>query len=76
MSGYAIDPTQPLPKRWRDNYGPMRLMTVEPVEGYVMARRAAGFPFVLSVRDLLGGKWEPILPKPKVNVREIVSKLA
>jgi hypothetical protein len=76
MTGYTIDPTQPLPERWTDAIGPMRLMMSKPVKGYVMCRRPGCTPFVLTVADLLGGSYEPVLPKPKQNVREIVSKLA
>lgn len=62
MSGYAIDPTQPLPKIWKDAIGEIRVMC-NPHEGYVMARRKGSAPFVLSVRELLSGKYDP-LPLP------------
>lgn len=75
MSGYTFDPTQPLPKRWVDLIGPMRLMTTKPVEGYVMCRRPGCAPFILSVAELLGGAWQPILPTPQRNVRKIVENL-
>lgn len=61
MIGYAVNPLQPLPRRWKDKIGPIRLMNVEPIEGYVMARRPGAAPFILSVRDLLNGDREPIL---------------
>lgn len=72
---YAIDPTQPLPKRWTDKNGPLRVMTTHPVEGYVMVRRPGAMPTVVSVSDLLSGRYEPILPKPKINVRERVAAI-
>lgn len=72
---YAVDPTQPLPKRWSDDLGPIRVMTPNPVEGYVMIRRPGAMPSVISVSDLLGGRYEPILPKPKTNVRERIAAL-
>jgi hypothetical protein len=75
MSGYAFDPTEPLPKRWKDKNGPIRLMMTSPVEGYVMARRPGGAPFILSVTDLLSGWWEPILPTPKTNVRQKLAEI-
>lgn len=74
MSGYAIDPMQPLPKRWRDKGGPLRLMC-EPHDGYVMMRRPGAMPFVESVRGLLSGKYEPVLPPPRINVRERVKAI-
>lgn len=75
MTGYTFDPTQPLPKRWSDAIGPIRLMMTKPVEGYVMCRRPGGAPFVLSVTDLLSGAWKPVIIKPRQNVREAISKL-
>lgn len=71
MSGYAVDPIEPLPKRWKDKNGPIRLMTRSPVEGYVMARRPGAAPFVLSVPDLLSGEWEPIIPANKISALPI-----
>lgn len=56
MTGYAVDPSSPLPKRWEDDHGTIRVMC-EPHEGYVMARRKGAAPFVISVRDLLSGKY-------------------
>lgn len=75
MSGYVYDPTAPLPQRWKDKTGPIRLMIISPVEGYVMARRPGASPFVISVRDLLSGWWEPILPTPKINVRQKLAEI-
>lgn len=62
MSGYAIDPLAPFPKRWGDERGEIRVMC-DPHEGYVMARRRGAAPFVISVRDLLSGKYEPIIAR-------------
>ena len=75
MSGYAINPMQPLPKRWKDAGGPLRVMC-EPHDGYVMMRRPGAMPFVVSVRELLGGKYEPILPAKQINVRARVAALS
>lgn len=73
--GYAIKPLQPLPKYWFDAIGPIRVMC-EPHAGYIMARRHDNStPFVLSVRELLGGKFTPILPKPRTNVRQRVAEI-
>ena len=33
----------------------------EPVEGYVMARRRGAAPFVISVRELLDGRFVPVM---------------
>lgn len=74
LAGYAIGPTETLPKRWRDAIGPLRIMC-EPCEGYVMARRPGAAPFVLSVRDLLSGDFSPILPKPRINVRLRIAEI-
>ena len=73
-AGYVIDPTEPLPKRWKDARGTIRVMC-EPVEGYVMVRRPGVGPFILSVRELLRGGYEPILKKPSANVRTTVRAL-
>lgn len=62
MSGYAIDPFAPLPKRWEDEHGEIRVMC-EPHEGYVMARRKGCIPFVIRVIDLLSGEYEPIIAR-------------
>lgn len=72
MTGYVFDPTEPLPKRWKDSRGPIRLVC-QPHEGYIMVRRPSAAPFILSVRDLLSGAYDPILPKPRVNVRKLLS---
>lgn len=55
---YAIDPTAPLPKRWRDEHGPIRIMG-GPHEGYVLARRPGCMPFVLTVKQLLNTEKHP-----------------
>lgn len=73
-TSYVIDPTEPLPKRWKDERGPIRVMC-EPVEGYIMARRPGAAPFILSVRELLRGDYEPIIKKPTTNVRTVVDAL-
>lgn len=49
---YAMAVGGKIHKRWRDHHGPLRVIC-EPAEGYVMARRTGGAPFVLSVRELL-----------------------
>jgi len=73
--GYAINPMQPLPKRWFDAIGPIRVIC-EPHAGWIMARRHDNAtPFVLSVRELLGGKFTPILPKSTTNVRQRVAEI-
>ncbi|CAI2936054.1 ribonuclease H family protein [Aminobacter niigataensis] len=58
MTSYVIDPTVPLPKRWRDGHGPIRIMG-EPQEGYVLARRPGCMPFVLTVKQLLNAEKHP-----------------
>lgn len=72
---YAVDPTQPLPKRWKDSIGPIRLLMTAPVEGWLLARRPGAAAFAITVRDLLSGNFEPILPKSTVNVRKLVESL-
>lgn len=72
--GYVIDPTEPLPKRWKDERGPIRVMC-EPIEGYIMARRPGAAPFILSMRELLRGDYEPILKKPTTNICTAVDAL-
>jgi hypothetical protein len=62
MTGYAIDPTSPIHKKWTDENGPIRVLC-EPAEGYVMIRRPGAMPGVISVRDLLCGKYTPVLKK-------------
>ena len=62
MTGFAYDPTEPLPKRWIGKNGLIRLLC-QPHEGYIMARSSGAMPFVLSVRDLLGGEYEPVVRK-------------
>lgn len=52
---YVIDPDAPLPRRWLDHYGPIRVMC-EPVEGYVLAKRPRCRPFVLHVSELLNAE--------------------
>lgn len=68
MTGYTHTPVSPLPKRWVDAAGEIRLLMTEPAEGYVMARRRGAAPFVISVRDLLDGRFMPVQtiqePKP------------
>ncbi len=61
MTGYVISPGTPLPKRWVDAAGEIRLLMTEPVEGYVMARRRGAAPFVISVRELLDGRFMPVM---------------
>jgi len=61
MTGYVISPGSRLPKRWVDAGGEIRLLMTEPVEGYVMARRRGAAPFVISVRDLLDGRFMPVM---------------
>lgn len=67
MRGFAVDPTEPLPKRWVDcrtsDCDVIRLLC-QPHEGYVMARKKGAAPFVLSVRDLLSGRYQPMEVKP------------
>lgn len=75
MTSYAIDPTQPLPRRWKDKNGPIRLMMTQPEEGFVMARRPNGPPFCIHVHDLLGGYYEPQVQPKRVNVRERVAEI-
>lgn len=41
-----------LPKFWHDAGGTIRLLTLYPIEGYVMARRPGFMAFAMSVRDL------------------------
>lgn len=60
MTGYVINPLSPLPKRWVDAAGEIRLLMTTPAEGYVMARRRGAAPFVISVRDLLDGRFVPV----------------
>jgi len=60
MTGHVINPLSPLPKRWVDAAGEIRLLMTEPVEGYVMARRRGAAPFVISVRELLSGRFMPV----------------
>lgn len=60
MTGYVYTPGSPLPKRWVDAAGEIRLLMTQPVEGYVMARRRGAAPFVISVRDLLDGRFMPV----------------
>lgn len=50
---YCFNPTAPLMIHWHDHIGPIRVMTPQPVEGYVLARRPGAKPFVLAVRELL-----------------------
>lgn len=60
MTGYVYTPGSPLPKRWVDAAGEIRLLMTTPAEGYVMARRRGAAPFVISVRDLLDGRFMPV----------------
>lgn len=39
---------------WKDDYGHAKVMAVK--DGYAMMRRPGSVPFVVCVRDLLGGK--------------------
>jgi hypothetical protein len=55
---YVIDPLAPLPKRWADHIGPIRVMG-GPVEGYLMVRRPGNVPFVLTVAQLLNAERHP-----------------
>jgi len=55
---YVFAPGTPLPKRWKDRTGPIRVMC-EPVEGYVMVRRPGAMPFVLHVSELLNQARHP-----------------
>src|SRR5262245_22325340 len=48
---YLLDPLSPLPARWRDKHGPLRVMA-GPVKGWVMVRRPQAVPFCLRVSDL------------------------
>lgn len=68
MTGFALDPTKPLPKKWMDcttsNCDVIRLLC-QPHEGYVMARKKRAAPFVLSVRDLLSGRYQPMGVEPQ-----------
>lgn len=52
---YFLEPLAPFPARWRDKYGPIRVMA-GPVKGYVMCRRAGAAPFVLHVSELCNAK--------------------
>ena len=64
MTGYVYTPGSPLPKRWVDAAGEIRLLMTEPVEGYVMARRRGEVPFVISVQWLLSGRFMPVMKAP------------
>ena len=57
---YAVDPTQPYPKRWFDHIGNVTVM-IEPVKGYVMCRRPGCAPFVLSVKQILNAERHPTI---------------
>lgn len=41
-----------LPKFWHDDHGDIRLLSLYPVEGYVMARRPGAAAFTIRVKDL------------------------
>jgi hypothetical protein len=56
---YVIDPLAPLPKRWTDHLGPIRILA-EPAEGWVLARRRGAAPFALRVRTLLNTDRDPV----------------
>ncbi|GAA2885502.1 ribonuclease HI [Aminobacter niigataensis] len=68
MTSYVIDPTAPLPKRWRDERGPIRIMG-GPHDGYVLARRPGCMPFVLSVKQLLNAEKHPHLGPFEVEAK-------
>lgn len=61
MTGYVYSPGSPLPKRWVGVKGEIRLLMTAPVEGYLMARYRGAAPFVISVRDLLDGRFMPAM---------------
>lgn len=41
-----------LPKFWHDDTGHIRLLTLYPVESYVLARRPGAAAFAITVTDL------------------------
>lgn len=66
---YFLDPLAPFPRRWKDKYGPVEVMT-NPVKGYVMVRRPHAAPFVLRVSDLCNAtKTDPHGPFEVVGVK-------
>lgn len=67
---YLLDPLSPLPARWRDKHGPLRVLA-GPVKGWVMVKRPhAETPFVLRVSDLCNAtKREPHGPFEVVGVK-------
>lgn len=67
---YVLDVLSPLPARWRDKHGPLRVLA-GPVKGWVMVKRPhAGEPFCLRVSDLCNAtKREPHGPFEVVGVK-------
>ena len=41
-----------LPKFWHDNAGTVRLITVRPIEGWLLARRPGAAAFAVLATDL------------------------
>lgn len=44
--------TKRLPKFWHDDHGSIRLITVYPAEGYVLARRPGAAAFAIKATEL------------------------
>lgn len=68
---YAVDPTQPLPKRWTDQLGP------SPAAYDPASRRLChgASPFCIRVQDLLSGYYTPRIPAKRINVWQRVAEI-
>lgn len=53
---YVVGALDPIPKYWRDHIGELRVMTREPVEGWLMVRRLGAAPFILRLAQLLNAE--------------------
>ena len=49
---YLIDPLASFHTRWRDKYGPIKVLA-GPVKGWLMCKRPKERPFVLRVSEIL-----------------------
>jgi hypothetical protein len=60
ITRYVISPGQPIPRHWHDHHGNIRVMTQQPIDGWIMVQRERKTtPFAMRLHHLLNAKKHP-----------------